>query len=231
MKTMVCVPCGDNMAPEFVKSLVRMQKKGEVVYEFVQSSILFKNRNELAERAIAENTDYTLWLDTDMIFPDSLMFDLMADMEGRDFVTGVCHMRRPPYRPCIWKKIRRGLTEEENEAEGYDDYPRDGIFRIEGCGFACVMVRTGLLKTVIDTYHEAFAPIPGYGEDISFCLRARACGFDLHCDPGIQIGHMGQIVVTDDSFQAYRRAEEAMKRREDHAEGMQAGAEGDGRSV
>lgn len=218
MKTMVCVPCMDTVQTDFMRSLINMRHKGEVVHEFLTGSMVYHSRNELAQKAVDENTDFTLWLDSDMVFPSDLMIDLMEDMQGRDIVTGVCHMRRPPYRPCIWKKLRQGLDMEENENEGYDDYPRDGIFPIDGCGFACVMVRTSVLKAVIDKYHEAFAPLPGYGEDLSFCIRARGCGFDIHCDPRLQIGHIAQTIVTDRSFRAYRQAEAAMKRREQHAE-------------
>lgn len=207
MKTMVCIPCMDLIQTDFVKSLIRMAPKGEIIYAFEEGSLVYKSRNELAEQAVANNTDYTLWLDSDMVFPDTLLIDLMEDMKGRDMVTGVCHMRREPYKPCIWKKLKKGLTPEENQIEGYDEYPRDGIFEVDGCGFACVMVRTSVIKTVIDRYHEAFAPLPGYGEDISFCIRARNCGFNIHCDPKIQIGHIGKTIVTDATFQLYRMGE------------------------
>ena len=218
MKTMVCVPCTDSVQTDFVKSLLRMKTRGLVTYELVSGSLVYRNRNELAEKAVGEKADFTLWLDSDMVFPDTLMIDLMEDMKGRDIVTGVCHMRRPPYTPCIWKTLRQGLTIEENETEGYNDYPRDGIFPVDGCGFACVMVRTSVIEAVIEKYSEAFAPITGYGEDLSFCLRARACGFTVHCDPRLQIGHIAQTIVTDRSFRAYRQAEAEMKRREQHAE-------------
>jgi len=205
MKTMVCIPCQDQIQTEFAKSLVRMAPKGEVDFAFVTGSLVYKSRNDLAEKAVNSEADYTLWLDSDMVFPQTLLIDLMEDMKGRDIVTGVCHMRRAPFSPCIWKSLKRGLTSEDSQIEGYDDYPRDGIFEIDGCGFACVMVRTSVIKTVIDRYHEAFAPLPGFGEDISFCIRARNCGFDIHCDPRIQIGHIGSTIVTDETFQAYRR--------------------------
>jgi len=207
MKTMVCIPCQDMIHTEFAKCLDRMAPKGEVIKSWETGSLVYRSRNDLAERAVNEETDYTLWLDSDMVFPDTLLIDLMEDMKGRDIVTGVCHMRREPYKPCIWKSLKRGLTSEEDQIEGYDDYPTDRIFEIDGCGFACVMVRTSVIKTVIDRYHEAFAPLPGFGEDISFCIRAKNCGFEIHCDPKIQIGHIGSTIITNATFQAYRWGE------------------------
>jgi GT2 family glycosyltransferase len=142
-----------------------------------------------------------------VVFPDTLLIDLMDDMRGRDMVTAVYHMRRPPYQPVIWSKLRRGLTAEDTETEVATEYPADEIFEVEGCGFGAVMMRTEVLETVADKYHALFEPIQGFGEDLSFCLRARACGYKIHCDPRIQVGHKAATIVTSDTYKAYRRSE------------------------
>ena len=206
MKTMIAIPCMDTVQTEFAQSLVRMQPVGYVRHAFLACSLIYKSRNDLGRMAVSEDTDFVLWLDSDVIFPSNLMADLMADMEGRDIVTGIYHMRRAPFRPVIWRKLRQGLTPAENESETYDDYPKDGIFEIEGCGFGTVLMRTQVLKDVLEKTGELFGPLPGYGEDLSFCVRARACGYKIHCDPRIQIGHKAATIVTDETFQAYRKA-------------------------
>ena len=98
MKTMVCVPCMDTVQTDFVRSLVAMRPVGDVVPEFVAGSVVYHSRNRLAQKAVDEGYDYTMWLDSDMVFPPNLMEVLMEDMTGKNLVTGVCHMRRPPYR-------------------------------------------------------------------------------------------------------------------------------------
>lgn len=204
MKTMIAIPCMDSVQTEFAQSLVNMQRVGQVQHNFMSCSLIYKSRTDLGLIAIKQNTDYVLWLDSDIVFPSGLMVDLMNDMEGRDIVSGLYHMRRAPFKPVIWKTLRQGLTPADNESEGFDDYPKDQIFKIEGCGFGCVMMRTEVLKTVVDKYHELFSPLPGYGEDLSFCVRARGCGYDIWCDPKVQVGHKAASIVTDETFQAYR---------------------------
>lgn len=207
MKTMVLVPCMEAVQTEFCQSLVNMQRVGDVRFEFLSGSLVYKSRTDLGRKAIQAGVDYCLWLDSDVIFPPGLMVDLMEDMQGRDMVTGVYHMRRAPFKPVLWEKLRQGLTPFENENQIWLDYPKDqGIFEVEGCGFGCVMMRTEVLDTVLNKYRELFAPVPGYGEDLSFCLRARGCGYHIHCDPKIQIGHKATTIVTGDSFEAYRKA-------------------------
>ena len=41
-----------------------------------------------------------------------------------------------------------------------------------------------------------FAPINGVGEDLSFCWRARQCGYKIWCDPSIALGHEIRTIIT-----------------------------------
>ena len=205
MRTMVAVPCMDTVQTEFADSLLKMRPVGMMMHCFMPCSLTYKSRNDLGSLAVKEKTDYVLWIDSDMVFPSDLLTDLMADLqEGRDIVAAVCHMRRPPFRPVLYKKLRQGLTPDDNEWENYDDYPRDAPFKVEACGFGCVLMKTSVMETIINKYNDLFAPLPGFGEDLSFCIRARACGFDIWCDPKVQVGHKATTIVTDETFQAYR---------------------------
>ena len=204
MKTMIAVPCMDTMPYEFVESLYRMKTVGQIRPAFLSGSLVYKARTDLALIALQEKADFILWLDSDMVFNADLMVDLMNDMEGRDMVAGVCHMRRPPYAPVLYSKLRQGLTPAENEHEKLYDYPEKDLFKVEGCGFGCVMMRTTVVQAVVDKYHELFTPMPGYGEDLSFCIRARGCGYDIWADPKVQLGHKSSTIVTKDTFEAYR---------------------------
>lgn len=206
MKTMIAIPCMDTVQTEFAQSLFRMKLTGEVQPAFESCSLIYKARNDLADLAVQSGADYILWLDSDVVFPQTLLIDLLEDIQGRDMVTGIYHMRRPPFRPVIWKSLKRGAIPEENQVENYDDYPDDGLFEIDGCGFGCVLMKTSILQPIVDRYHDLFGPVAGFGEDLSFCIRARSCGFKIHADPKIQIGHKGSIIITDDTFRAYRKA-------------------------
>ena len=203
MKTMIAVPCMDTMPVEFVESLYRMKTVGQVRPGFLSGSLIYKARTDLALIALHEKADYILWIDSDMVFSPDLMVDLMADMEGRDMVAAVCHMRRPPYNPVLYSKLRLGITPDENEHQKIYDYP-DDLFTVEGCGFGCVMMRTSVIQAVVDKYHDLFSPLPGYGEDLSFCIRARECGTEIWADPKIQVGHKSSTIITRETFEAYR---------------------------
>ena len=209
MKTMIAVPCMDTVQTEFCASLTNLclnGRVGQVRTAFLPCSLIYKARTDLALMAVKEKADYVLWIDSDMTFSDSLLVDLMADMDtGKDIVAGVCHMRREPYKPVLWSKLRQGMTAFENESECLVDYPRDGLFEVEGCGFGCILMKTEVISAVKDKYSDLFAPLPGYGEDLSFCIRARGCGYRIWVDPKVQLGHKSSIIVNDAVFQAFRK--------------------------
>ena len=206
MHTIVCIPCQDQMDTVFVKSLIGLSLVGDVSFHFMSSSLIYKSRNDLAEFAVKADSDLVLWLDSDMVFPASTLKRLIEDLEGRDIVCGLFHMRRPPFKPALFKTLRQGTTPAENESADYDDHPDNEIFEVEGCGFACVLMRTKVLKDIIEKYGDAFSPLPGYGEDLSACIRARGCGYKIHCDPRLEIGHRAETIVTSQTFRAYKAA-------------------------
>ena len=77
MKTMIAIPCMDTIQTEFARSLVMMRPVGYIRHAFLSCSLIYKSRNDLGKMAVSEGTDYVLWLDSDVVFPSSLMVDLM----------------------------------------------------------------------------------------------------------------------------------------------------------
>ena len=204
MKTMIATPCLSTVQAEFMQSVASMRPVGDVRYASMESSMIYKSRTDLGLIALAEKQDFVLWIDSDMVFKPDLLERLMADMKGRDIVAPMFFMRIPPYEPVLYKKLRKGLTPAENEHEKLKDYPENEMFTVEGVGFGCVLMRTSVLQKVVDRYHELFAPMPGYGEDLSFCIRARGCGIDIWIDPMIEVGHKGSIIVDKRWSNAYK---------------------------
>lgn len=204
MKTFIAIPCHDMIDTGFVQSLEALQRPGLCSVNFLAGSLVYDARNKLAMKAMECGSDYVLWLDSDMVFNKDLLIRMIAHMEnGKDFVSGLCFRRQPPYTPCIYSKARVGLTAADNESEQFDAYPRSKVFQIEACGFAAVMVKTERLKQVAERYGTIFAPMNGYGEDISACLRLRNVGTTLWCDSSVKLGHLGKVVIDEDAFDAF----------------------------
>ena len=138
-----------------------------------------------------------------MIFPPDVLKKLLEDREKGDIITGVYYRRVAPFKPVLFSKLN--IDENGCEWEGYDSYPEDKIFEVEGCGFGCVLTPASVFLDVMAKYGDMFAPIGGVGEDLSFCWRARSCGYKIIADPSVQLGHVGHYVVDKGFYDTYAR--------------------------
>lgn len=203
MRTFVAVPCMDMMHTCFVSSLLRLESEGTITRHFIASSLIYDARNQLAEMAIQSGADRILWLDSDVVFSPDLLKRLSADLdEGREFVSALIFTRKLPIKPLIYKKLgyRKNGREYIPFTETMYDYPAGDIFPIEASGMGAVLMTTELVERIYDKYGAPFAPQPGFGEDLSFCIRARDIGAELYCDSRINVGHAGQMIITEDIY-------------------------------
>lgn len=195
MKTFIAVPALDHVDTEFAESLVNLNTVGETIFRFESSSLVYESRNRLAEAAVDLETDYVLWLDSDMVFNPDLLTDLLSCMtEDVGAVTALCFARRPNYEPCVWTKLRLGLG-DDSQIERLSEVP-ERAFDVDACGMAVCLMRTDVIRSVLNANHGCFDPLPGFGEDISFCIRARKLGYRFVCNPRVQVGHIAKTKVT-----------------------------------
>lgn len=210
MKIFIAIPSMDTVPALFCQSLALLQRAGDTKIGFEVGSLVYIARNNLARQAIKAEADYVLWLDSDMVFaPDLLQRMLKACQEDDiSFLTAVCFRRKPPYTPCLFDKLDR-LPDDKGAAFSALLSVPEGRFKVGGCGFAGVLLSTDVLLSVGAKYNgRLFDPLPGMGEDLSFCWRARQCGYDIWADANIELGHVGQMVVNRSYFEAYQEAQE-----------------------
>lgn len=168
-------------------------------------------RNQVAQVAVEnEHLDGIVWVDSDILLrPESITRLLLtARHNNLEFLSGVYHQRQPPYLPVIYKKNE--LPDAGNTFVHCLDYPKNVIVNIEGCGFGFVYTSR---KTIVSIANHPSFDIQlgwfpdtrdqrdGLGEDLAFCLKARAAGITLFIDTGIQVGHCTDpYAVTEKDF-------------------------------
>lgn len=205
MRTLIAIPCMDMVHTIFLKSLIGLKRVGEVVYSISASSLVYDARNGLSKQAVTEGFDRILWLDSDMDFDPDLMERLSAHLDdGKEFVTGLYFTRKAPIKPNIFESCGYYHDKEKDEvtpvAVNYWDYPKDKVFPVAACGFGGCMMTTDLVKRVGEKFGMPFSPILGFGEDLSFCSRARQLGVELYCDSSIKMGHVGYGSITEMNY-------------------------------
>lgn len=193
MRLMIAIPAMDFVPVEFAESLgkltARLTRDGiDFELTFEKGTLVYMARDRLAGKAVNHGFTHVLWLDSDMVFTDGILDDLRFC--GKDFVTGIAHSRRKPYSSCLFKDL--ALTNLTRWT--VDEYP-SAAFEVAGCGFACVLIRTEIIKAVMEKFNTAFTPYPMYGEDLSFCKRAVSMGYKIYAEPSVSLGHVGHQTV------------------------------------
>ena len=192
MKLMVAVPTVDYVPADFVRSLAQLslrlgRERIPADVEIVGGTLVYIARNRLAHRAIRDGYTHVLWLDSDMIFRDSIVEDLLFC--GKDMVCGAFVSRRPPYGPCVYTDISD--PGNMKKVEGFGTEP----FRVDGCGFAAVLTSVSLLDAVQSCFGTCFRPTEQYGEDLAFCDRVKGLGREIWCEPTVRPGHIAHVPV------------------------------------
>ena len=203
MKVFVAIPSLDTVPALFCQSLALLQRAGDTIVGFQVGSLVYNARNELARQAIKSEADWVLWLDSDMVFESDLLKKMLKVCEENDidFLTGLCFRRKPPYTPTLFDRLDK--MEHGASYTTIMSVP-EGRFKVGGCGFAGVLMSTDVLLSVAARFGgRMFDPLEGFGEDVSFCWRARQCGYEIWCDSDIELGHIGSMVVTREFFEAY----------------------------
>ena len=203
MKVFIAVPSMDTVPALFCQSLALLQRAGDTVVGFQVGSLVYNARNELARQAIKSEADWVLWLDSDMVFEPNLLNRMLTVCKDNDidFLTAICFRRKPPYTPCLFDRLEK--IEHGASYTTIMSVP-EGRFKVGGCGFAGVLMSTDVLMSVAARFGgRMFDPMEGFGEDVSFCWRARQCGYEIWCDSEIELGHVGGMVVTREVFEAY----------------------------
>lgn len=198
MKLLIAVPALDYINMEFMRCLValvqRLDRDGvNADVKILSGTLVYVARDRLAAHAIGGGYTHVLWLDADMVFDDELLYDLQ--FSGKPFVSGIARSRRFPFTSCLFKDL--------TTLERFEEYPRD-TFRVAGCGFACVLMSADLLKAIKNKYQTCFLPTASLGEDLAFCERAKAVGWEIWAEPAARVGHIGQITIYPDDAEALR---------------------------
>ena len=201
MKLLIAIPTHDYMHMDFVKSLLalckRLDKEGvDYDVDMHGGTLVYHGRDALAFKAIDKGYTDVLWLDADMVFTDSVLEDLQFC--GKPFVSGIAHGRRPPHLSCLFSEIHPGV-------ERIKEYPTSA-FRVAGCGFGCVLIKTEILKAIKERHGTCFFPTRELGEDLAFCKRATEGGWEIWAEPTVRLGHIGHIAIYPEYREQYENS-------------------------
>jgi len=211
-KVVVLLPCRDMVHAAFAHSLAlavkvfceQAPKGDQITVLTTYGTVIAKQRQELVRAAQKLGATHAIWLDSDMTFPpDTFLRLLDAGVQ----VVGCNYSRR---------KVPLGGTTFRKDGDGKAtpiscDPSQVGLMEVDGMGFGVVMTE----MRVFDQFPEPHFASPYntatdrfLGEDIFFCIAARAAGVRLFTDLDLssEVGHLGTHCFTLEDAHAWTTA-------------------------
>jgi hypothetical protein len=161
-------------------------------------------RNTVVESALSvadqDEVDGVFWVDDDLVIPVDTISRLTQ--YGLDFVSGLYFQRAAPYWPLF------AMLNKNQSFQWGMQYPENIIAPCDGVGFGCVYTSIKLLREVAklpeSKKYGSFGGDFGdktYGEDFTFCLKARLVGIQPHVDTGVKCKHhIGPMFSDEELF-------------------------------
>lgn len=207
----ICIPVYDKITYQFFRSYTQLwvpnpasitfDRQGATHLFSTHSFDVVRARTLLTESALAADPEAThlLFVDDDMLFPPHALKRLID--HDLPVVGGLCHNRRVPYAPLL---IRKHV---DRDGTGFVyDYPENKLAEVDATGAGFLLVKREVFEAITEKHGPGswWQQLRGISEDFSFMERARACGFAIHVDTGLSIGHVAEVVV-DAAFGAKNR--------------------------
>lgn len=213
----VFVPMAGNWgrADELWPTFAQIARSG-VRFFFHPADITAVVRNRVAEGFLTTDYTHLLMLDSDQRHPLDIVQRLarhVIEKPERKIVAGLYHNRRPPFEPLAWKQGDDGLYYQFVEWQ-------DGLIEgVDLVGTGILMIHREVFETLerpwfAYTYDRIEEERENYvypTEDIYFCQKARAAGFEICIDTTIDSPHAGSMWATRRTYEEYRDREEQTK--------------------
>lgn len=140
-----------------------------------------RSRELLRMYAVEHDYDFMFWLDSDTI---PVILDAIPQLmnENKDFISGLYFYKNSKQPIIIDEKTRSNISMRKIEEIVHGD----GIFKVWGCGFGCVLLS-----------REVFSKIPfdytfkreSWTDDFQYCEYAEKAGFDRWFKPLVCCKH------------------------------------------
>lgn len=175
----------------FSVSLTQLKHPPNTRIDWATSSDIAASRNALVRRSLEAGSEWILFLDDDHVFSQDILMRLLTHEQD---VVGSLYLRRgSPFSPVAFShRNEDGLYQTID----LTTLPNEGLLKVQAVGAAGLLIRSEVFRAVPDPWFE-HGRVGDWdaSEDIIFCEKAQAAGFDVFIDLGTQLGHMTPSAV------------------------------------
>jgi len=157
------------------------------------------NRDRIAQRAISENTDYVLMIDSDMKYPHTVADTLIS--RDKDIIGCVYYTPSWDTKTGTLTVVRPMLFDYNQKTQQFHPWPKcdkKEPFQIDAIGTGLMLIKTKVFKKLKRPwffFYERRGEI--MGEDLGFCLQCMAKKIEIWVDPTVQTGHVKSYIYSE----------------------------------
>lgn len=204
--TAILMPVANRIEPQVEDGLKQLEKIGFTVYRQTGYSAIDQARNRMMYYALEQyGHDSVLWIDSDVVFNVNDVVKII------NHNLPICAGAYPFKNPHTRQMTITMIDDEEIE------FGNNKLVEIQCAATGFLFITKEVYHSIIEKYnmplcntsfdqpcYPVFKPdnwlIDGVdyylGEDYSFCMRARECGYKIILDPSIKLGHIGSYVYS-----------------------------------
>lgn len=193
--------------------------RGGYAFQQCTSAGVVEGRNEAVKSFLEGNAEWLWFVDSDMGWDPDALERLMAvaDPVARPIVGGLCFGFGPisdriDHAQAVVKKpfpTIFDLVVRDGDFSFWPRwrYPQNELVECDGTGAAMLLIHRGVFERIAAA--DIGAPFDRikhpeakklWGEDTSFCARAKSLGFKIHVHTGVKTSHSKVIFVTETTF-------------------------------
>lgn len=150
------------------------------------------NRDRIAQRAISENTDYVLMIDSDMVYPHTVADTLIS--RDKDVIGCVYYSPSHDTNTGENTVVRPMLFDYNQKTQQFHPWPKcdkEEPFQIDAIGTGLMLIKIKVFKKIKQPWFFFFERRGEIlGEDLGFCLQCMAKKVEVWVDPTVEAGHV-----------------------------------------
>lgn len=208
-KVLIGITTAETVSHETMSSIYNMVVPDDVetVLHIIHAYNVADGRNNLVDIMYAENCDYILFVDNDVILPPNTLVDLL----GMQWYFCVGTYPRKEFKTIIDEDQYTTLyNHNERNKEIYcptfmrlSSLPPNQLTQVDCCGLGCALIRKDLFNAIEKPYfffaHEGDITkddMSEYciGEDMYFCRKVIKNGYQIWAHGNVLCGHIGNFI-------------------------------------
>jgi hypothetical protein len=196
MKLAICVPCRDSVMSGFCFDLAKLvgyhsrNTKDEILIYQMPGTLIFHQREKLAEQALKDGAEAILWIDSDMRFPADTLERLLS--HGVDICGVNATTRREPIMPTA---LDLEVVDGNPVFHKIETRGKDYVEEVSAVGFGVTLTRASVFEKMPQPWFDILWTDNGgiIGEDVHFCIKAQDNGIKTYVDHVLSplIKHIG----------------------------------------